>query len=1344
MPRKKKRSTGGGGGGGSSSSSAAAERPSNDSPAEEVSAPAAEPIDAEDVTLAADSAPPLPPRADDVSLLAELAAAANEAEGGPPSPSQSLSNLPSVGSATGLINFGDDDDDGFVPSDAAASPAIASIQVENLLRDQAALVDDDAGFIAGYDSQQASPPFNWSDVTPGGQNGASEIILSSPVAAPSDANFLDDYDDEDVVEAEVVGTPFAVEEGDGEEADCTGMDGEGEEEEEEAPVMAEVISTPFVMEEGDEIVGDDADDSLLDGPPSPFPPPIRTLSMEELETIDASNGEGHGDGGVATEGAGGGEGSSGNGLNSARLALGELKMPKTPEEEDTPTKSGRGQIGGIDPNQLSSPLGTELLHRKVAFQQGPPGPSDESEQASKGVVNDPNQRSSPFSTELLHRKVAFQSKGGVDPNQLTSPLGTALLQKKMARQGGGFGAELQVSQGPDSESSADAISRGGSLASISEMMAGGVDWESESGSKGGSPPLRGLTPALEEAAEAEEAFELQAGLFVAKVVDGAMTEAARFDAAAAASSEDGPTRPTMMPSSRSMNRPRPSAMTEVTSMAHEITASLDGEDGYGVDNTRVIQEDMKTVREMRLAQQQGVDLAALSAASEGSPAVFRIPLTPGGQHDLSTLTSPMGHALMQKKMARQGGAWGSEAQPMSSPMGHALLAKKMARQQGGGWSLRGDGADSPAELTSPMGHALMAKKMARQGGAPWGSEVAQGGASEDTSDLTSPMGADLMKKKMARQSGGWGSEVKSSPLSTLSATESQTDLASQLASASDDPFASASSPAAGNPFESAPSNPFGAPSPASSPAAQNPFGSGNPFSASKSDNPFDGAPSNPFGAPSNPFGDSGDPFASTSADDPFTTTAPEAPAASEALAAGKEAAALEEEDEEGEDDTMDEELLEAIRADCFAEEVSLPPLEISRRWSEEQARAYFENGGDLNAVPGLDTSKIKPALLKKELTSLTITATSSCFTKTPTLSVKSVPVTTGAASANMGAAGGSAAAEEEEPFEMVEALTPAEAEEADAITNEAPAPADAEAPEELTPLSKHPVTLEDDENDGNTFSALKPHKRSSTAPFRAETSAFGEMGGEDEDGLEDEVEGAPAEYAADFAARTSFADGFDDGGAFAPAPTESTSTNPFEEPSEGGGGGGGFAESFDAAFDDSAVSPNPFGAPESAPTAAAKKAPPPPPPPKAPPPPPPPPPEGHEGVYKPAEVKSPPPPPPKPLATSPPTTGRSDSPSTIDGSPRRSGSWAWRAEQSGVQTNTYVKTLETADDIIFCGWSLKKGGLFKKSRYFALTKSQEVRSNCYLQRSHARTNTSTQPTTLIRHHTLSPFFCARC
>ena len=48
---------------------------------------------------------------------------------------------------------------------------------------------------------------------------------------------------------------------------------------------------------------------------------------------------------------------------------------------------------------------------------------------------------------------------------------------------------------------------------------------------------------------------------------------------------------------------------------------------------------------------------------------------------------------------------------------------------------------------------------------------------------------------------------------------------------------------------------------------------------------------------------------------------------------------------------MDQTRLEEIRSDAFAEDVPLPDLSVARAWTPEQAQAFFEAGGDLQAVP---------------------------------------------------------------------------------------------------------------------------------------------------------------------------------------------------------------------------------------------------------------------------------------------------------------------------------------------------------------------------------------------------------
>ena len=56
-----------------------------------------------------------------------------------------------------------------------------------------------------------------------------------------------------------------------------------------------------------------------------------------------------------------------------------------------------------DPNRITSPIGTKLLHRKVHLQLGYDVDDEGGDMAA-----DPNQCSSPSSTELMHRRVANQ------------------------------------------------------------------------------------------------------------------------------------------------------------------------------------------------------------------------------------------------------------------------------------------------------------------------------------------------------------------------------------------------------------------------------------------------------------------------------------------------------------------------------------------------------------------------------------------------------------------------------------------------------------------------------------------------------------------------------------------------------------------------------------------------------------------------------------------------------------------------------------------------------------------------------------------------------------------------
>ena len=47
---------------------------------------------------------------------------------------------------------------------------------------------------------------------------------------------------------------------------------------------------------------------------------------------------------------------------------------------------------------------------------------------------------------------------------------------------------------------------------------------------------------------------------------------------------------------------------------------------------------------------------------------------------------------------------------------------------------------------------------------------------------------------------------------------------------------------------------------------------------------------------------------------------------------------------------MDLLMLEAIRSDAFADDVSMPELSIASHWTEAQARAFFDSGGDMEAA----------------------------------------------------------------------------------------------------------------------------------------------------------------------------------------------------------------------------------------------------------------------------------------------------------------------------------------------------------------------------------------------------------
>jgi hypothetical protein len=104
-----------------------------------------------------------------------------------------------------------------------------------------------------------------------------------------------------------------------------------------------------------------------------------------------------------------------------------------------------GEEGELSPEnspsaveQLTSPIGTRLLKKKVQQQAGQ---NDANNEVAQGMVDDPNQCSSPCSTELMHRRAAFQRARDEDGKglsslgpQLSSPVGTALLNKKAERQ----------------------------------------------------------------------------------------------------------------------------------------------------------------------------------------------------------------------------------------------------------------------------------------------------------------------------------------------------------------------------------------------------------------------------------------------------------------------------------------------------------------------------------------------------------------------------------------------------------------------------------------------------------------------------------------------------------------------------------------------------------------------------------------------------------------------------------------------------------------------------------------------------------------------------------------------
>ena len=110
------------------------------------------------------------------------------------------------------------------------------------------------------------------------------------------------------------------------------------------------------------------------------------------------------------------------------------------EESISVVGSSASPSSSRDPNRLTSPIGTKLLHRKVHQQAG-----FEADDVDDKMSQDANQCSSPNSTELIHRKVAFQQRmGQSDPNQLSSPMGTALMRRKVHGQQHGQAGEQAV------------------------------------------------------------------------------------------------------------------------------------------------------------------------------------------------------------------------------------------------------------------------------------------------------------------------------------------------------------------------------------------------------------------------------------------------------------------------------------------------------------------------------------------------------------------------------------------------------------------------------------------------------------------------------------------------------------------------------------------------------------------------------------------------------------------------------------------------------------------------------------------------------------------------------------
>ena len=120
-----------------------------------------------------------------------------------------------------------------------------------------------------------------------------------------------------------------------------------------------------------------------------------------------------------------------SGPNSAPHRPLPIVLPHSDDSASASMGSSPSPTSGSD---LTSPIGTKLLHRKVAKQTGVIVDNNVDEESA-----DPNQLSSPCSTELMHRKVNFQQRVALEatpmlPSDVSSPIGKALMDKKMKRQ----------------------------------------------------------------------------------------------------------------------------------------------------------------------------------------------------------------------------------------------------------------------------------------------------------------------------------------------------------------------------------------------------------------------------------------------------------------------------------------------------------------------------------------------------------------------------------------------------------------------------------------------------------------------------------------------------------------------------------------------------------------------------------------------------------------------------------------------------------------------------------------------------------------------------------------------